>query len=176
MDAATTGNPMLANLFRFNQWANVELIDACAQLEAEQLDETLPGTQGSVRSTLWHVVELEHRFLGALQGTPGAAESALPGAPNGELATLRALALDSGEQLVAWAEATAGDPMIETEFQGQPFSCPASVFAAQTLNHAKEHRQQVNEALLARGVAMPDLSAWVWWYTTQQVGLESATI
>ncbi|MFT4038215.1 MAG: DinB family protein [Thermomicrobiales bacterium] len=176
MDITTTGNPILANLFRFNQWANVELIDACAQLDAGLLDEALPGTQGSVRSTLWHMVELEYRYLGALQGTPGASDYALPGAPDGELAALRALALDSGEQLVAWAESTAGDPLIETEFQGQPFSCPASVFAAQILNHAKEHRQQLHEALLARGVEMPDLSAWVWWYTTQQVGLESATI
>lgn len=176
MDNADTGNPILANLLRFNQWATVELIDACAQLDDSQLDEPLPGTQGSARSTLWHLVELEFRYLGALQGRPNAANSALPGAPDGELTTLRVLALDAGEQLVAWAEATTGDPLIETTFQGQPFVVPASVFLAQTLNHAKEHRQQVHEALLARGVELPDLSAWVWWATEQRVGLESSTV
>ncbi|MCA9877003.1 MAG: DinB family protein [Thermomicrobiales bacterium] len=176
MDNAVTGNPILANLLRFNQWANVELIDACAQLDDSLLDEELPGTQGTVRSTLWHLVELEYRYLGALRGTPNAAEYVLPGAPDGELATLRVLALDSGEQLVAWAEAASGDPMIDTTFQGQPYSVPASVFVGQTLNHAKEHRQQLHEALLGKGIAMPDLSAWVWWYTEQSVGLESATI
>ena len=38
MDSAASGNPILANLFRLNQWANVELIDACAQLGDEVLD------------------------------------------------------------------------------------------------------------------------------------------
>lgn len=176
MDSAASGNPILANLFRFNQWANVELIDACAQIDAGLLERDLPGTQGSVRSTLWHLVELEYRFLQALQGSPDAAEFTLAGAPDGELSSLRVLALDSGEQLVAWAQATSGDPTIESTFDGQPFSAPSSVFVAQILNHAKEHRQQVHEVLLRENVEMPDLSAWVWWYTEQSVGLESATI
>ena len=176
MDNSTTGNPMLANLLRFNQWANLELIDACAQLDAALLDTPLAGTQGSVRSTLWHIIELEYRYFGALQGNVDAASFSLPGAPDGELSTLRVLALDSGEQLVAWAEATSGDPMIESTFQGRPFAAPASVFVGQTLNHAKEHRQQLHEALLRQGITMPDLSAWVWWYTEQHVGQESPTI
>src|SRR3712207_6179390 len=103
MDSAASGNPILANLFRFNQWANVELIDSCAQLDADVLDRELTGTQGTTRTTLWHLVELEYRYLGALQGKPDASEYSLPGAPDGELASLRALALDSGEQLVGWA-------------------------------------------------------------------------
>jgi uncharacterized damage-inducible protein DinB len=176
MENSTDGNAILANLFRFNQWANVELIDACAQLDPAVVDEALPGTQGTVRSTLWHMVELEYRFLGALQGNRGADAFTLPGAPDGDLSTLRVLALDAGEQLVAWAEATSGDPMIESTFQGQPFAAPSSVFVGQTLNHAKEHRQPLHEALLLKGVAMPDLSAWVWWYTERSVGLESPTI
>lgn len=176
MDNVTTGNPILANLFRFNQWANVEMIDACDRLDAEVLEKELPGTQGSIRSTLWHLVELEHRFLRALQASSDAAEFNLAGAPDGELTTLRVLALDSGEQLVAWAEATSGDPTVDSTFNGQPFSAPSSIFVAQILNHAKEHRQQVHEALLRQDIEMPDLSAWVWWYTEQRVGLESATI
>jgi uncharacterized damage-inducible protein DinB len=176
MENSATGNAILANIFRFNQWANVELIDACAQLDPAVIDEALPGTQGTVRSTLWHMVELEYRFVGALQGNSGADTFTLSGAPDGDLSTLRVLALDTGEQLVAWAEATSGDPMIESTFQGQPFAAPSSVFVGQALNHAKEHRQQLHEALLLKGVAMPDLSAWVWWHTEQHVGQETSTI
>jgi uncharacterized damage-inducible protein DinB len=176
MDGTASANPILANLFQFNQWANVELIDACAQLAPELLDTALEGTQGTVRSTLWHMVELEYRYLGALQGNADAATFELPGAPDGELATLRVLVLDSGEQLAAWAETTNDDPLIQTTFQGEPLSMPASVFIAQTLNHAKEHRQQLHEALLRRDIELPDLSAWAWWYMEQHVGQETATI
>ena len=38
MDNAASGNSILANLFRLNQWANVELIDACARMGDEVLD------------------------------------------------------------------------------------------------------------------------------------------
>ena len=176
MDSAASGNPVLANLFRLNQWANVELIDACAQLGDEVLDADAPGTLGTVRQTLWHLVDLEHRYLAALNGDANAWFLALDSGPAGELATLRVLALETGEQLVAWAEETSGDPMLSGIWRDQPYTAPASVFAGQTLLHGKEHRQQVQEALLQRGIPTPSLSAWAWWDTERSVGLESATI
>ena len=176
MDNSASGNPILANLFRLNQWANVELIDACAQLGEEALDAEAPGTLGSIRQTLWHLVDLEHRYLAALNGDANAWFLTLQGCPDGELATLRVLALETGEQLVAWAEASSGDPMLSGIWRDQPYTAPASVFAGQTLLHGKEHRQQVQEALLQRGIQTPPLSAWAWWDTERSVGLESPTI
>lgn len=176
MDNAASGNPILANLFRLNQWANVELIDACAQLGNDVLDAEAAGTLGTIRQTLWHLVDLEHRYLAALNGDANAWFLSLSGGPDGELATLRVLALETGEQLVAWAEATGGDPMLSGIWRDKEYSAPASVFAGQTMLHGKEHRQQVQEALLQRGIATPPLSAWNWWDTERRVGLESATI
>ena len=120
MDSAASGNPVLANLFRLNQWANVELIDAGAQLGDEVLDADAPGTLGSVRQTLWHLVDLEHRYLAALNGDANAWFLALESGPAGELATLRVLALETGEQLVAWAEETSCDPMLSGIWRDQP--------------------------------------------------------
>ena len=62
MDNATRAIRSWRTFFGFNQWANVEMIDACDQLDADVLEKELPGTQGSIRSTLWHLVELEHRY------------------------------------------------------------------------------------------------------------------
>ncbi len=176
MDNSASGNPILANLFRLNQWANVELIDACAQLGDDVLDAEALGTLGTIRQTLWHLVDLEHRYLAALSGDANAWFLTLAGGPDGELATLRVLALDTGEQLVAWAGVTSGDPMLSGIWRDNPYTAPASVFAGQTLLHGKEHRQQVQEALLRRGIATPALSAWNWWSTERSVGLESPTI
>ena len=176
MDNVASGNPILANLFRLNQWANVELIDACAQLGDEVLDTEAPGTLGTIRQTLWHLVDLEHRYLAALNGDPNAWFLTLSGGPAGELATLRVLALETGEQLVAWAEATNGDPMLTGVWRDNQYTAPASVFAGQTILHGKEHRQQVQEALLQRGIQTLSLSAWNWWNTERNVGLESPTI
>ena len=176
MDSAESGNPILANLFRLNQWANVELIDACAQLGDEVLDAEAPGTLGTIRQTLWHLVDTEHRYLAALNGDSNAWFLTLPGGPDGELTTLRVLALETGEQLVAWAEGTNGDPMLTGTWRDNAYTTPASVFAGQTMLHGKEHRQQVQEALLRRGIATPPLSAWNWWSTERSVGLESPTI
>ncbi|MCA9864581.1 MAG: hypothetical protein KC432_16220 [Thermomicrobiales bacterium] len=176
MDNVASGNPILANLFRFNQWANVELIDGCAQLGDELLDAEAPGALGTIRQTLWRLVEIEHRYLAALHGDANAWFLTLSGGTDGELATLRVLALDTGEQLVAWAEATSGDPMLTGIWRDNEYTAPASVFAGQVILHGKEHRQQVQEALLQRGITTPDLSVWNWWNTERSVGLESPTI
>lgn len=45
----------IADFFRQNQWANAALIDACRGLTDEQLDTTVEGVFGSIRSTLQHI-------------------------------------------------------------------------------------------------------------------------
>jgi uncharacterized damage-inducible protein DinB len=177
MDAApTAGNPILANLFQLNLWANLELIDACAALDPTLLDAVAPGTQGSIRTTLWHIIEAERRFTAALSGEDAASLEPLPGFPAGELATLRVFAIESGEALEAWAENVSGDPMLRGEWTGGSYHAPASLFAGQALQHATEHRAQIQETLLRAGIQPPELTAWAWWRTISAVGMESPTI
>jgi uncharacterized damage-inducible protein DinB len=49
-------NKPLAEIFKYNRWANLELLNACAALTDEQLDTRAPGTSGTVRELLMHVV------------------------------------------------------------------------------------------------------------------------
>ena len=56
----TTG---LADCFRYNLWANLRLLDACACLSDSQLDApAAPGTFGSVRETLMHLFTAEEGY------------------------------------------------------------------------------------------------------------------
>src|SRR5690554_4944785 len=52
----------LADFLRYNLWANMQLLEACAQLTDEQLDATLQGTYGSVRETLVHLFRAEEGY------------------------------------------------------------------------------------------------------------------
>jgi uncharacterized damage-inducible protein DinB len=176
MDDAQTGNPILANLFNLNLWANVALIDACAALDPAMLDAAAPGTFDTIRATLWHTVEIENRFLAALNGEETAGKRPLARGHDGDLSTLRVYALGIGEGLVSWAEAVVGDPMLRGDWDEGPYHVPASMFAAQAFLHAKEHRTQIQEALERAGIEAPDLDAWSWWESLQSVGMETSTI
>ena len=159
-----TDNPILVNLFRQNQWANLTTIDACAAADAAMLDAEAPGTFGTIRGTIWHVINSENHFLAALNGDPDAGLiEMISGAEDGDFATLRGHASRIGDGLVAWAAAIEGDPMVQGEWGDGPYHVPASMFAAQALLHGREHRVQIGEALWRAGVDPPDVDAWSWW-------------
>jgi uncharacterized damage-inducible protein DinB len=48
---------ILPRLFEHNNWANLQIIQACCSLSEEQLDEEPQTiTKGSIRSTLQHLI------------------------------------------------------------------------------------------------------------------------
>jgi len=54
----------LAKLFEHNTWANQMIIEACLSLTDEQLDAPpQSATEGSIRSTLSHLVTSQRRIL-----------------------------------------------------------------------------------------------------------------
>jgi uncharacterized damage-inducible protein DinB len=49
-------NGPLAEVFRYNRWATLSLLEACRTLSDEHLDARVAGTSGTVRELLMHVV------------------------------------------------------------------------------------------------------------------------
>lgn len=176
MDDRETGNAVLANLCALNLWANVTLIDACAELDASRLDFVPPGGKTSLRRSLWHMIEREHQFVAALDDGSVLETSELLGSPNGALSTLRVYAIDSGEALTAWAEEVVGDPMLNRAWAGRTLNVPASILVGEALLQTAGHRVSIQRALREVGIDPPDLSALTWWSTLRAVGPESATI
>lgn len=176
VDDRETGNAVLANLCALNLWANLTLIDACAELEDARLDLTAPGKSLSIRHALWQLIEHEHQFAAALDDMSRREASELLGAPDGALSTLRVHAIDSGEALTAWAEEVVGDPMLNRDSEGPSLSVPASILVGEALLVAAGQRRRVQETLQELGVTPPDLSALTWWGMLRTVGPESATI
>jgi len=56
----------LLELYRHKTWATLRLIEYCQKLDDEHLDATIPGTFGSIRQTLRHLVSADEGYFSLL--------------------------------------------------------------------------------------------------------------
>ena len=146
---------ILVKLFEHNNWANEKMIQACSALSDEQLDaEPQSATQGSIRSTLSHLVSAQRGYL-ALLTVP---VDERPTAPltYGEL---QESARISGEGLLALVRDEPDFPKDRLQTRDKYYVEPWVVMV-QIINHATEHREQISSMLSALGVTPPDLDGW----------------
>jgi uncharacterized damage-inducible protein DinB len=61
-------NEVLLELYRHKTWATLRLIEHCQSLDDAQLDATIPGTYGTIRDTLRHLVGAEERYFWEVTG------------------------------------------------------------------------------------------------------------
>ena len=150
----TTGLP---DFFKYNLWANLRLLDACAHLSDAQLDATTRGTFGSVRETLMHLFAAEEGYARALTGTssaPGLMElTTFPG-----FEELRQRATRSGEKLISVAE--QGELSQILHLDGGTYDATVIVVLIQAINHAIDHRSQIATLLSQQDIQPPDLDGW----------------
>jgi uncharacterized damage-inducible protein DinB len=148
---------VLLELYRHKTWATLRLIEFCEKLPPENLEETTPGTYGSIRATLHHLVTAEDNYQTAVTGEP-------IGEPLPPDATLETLARRIRALAPRW-EALANDPAApEREVSNRAGTRIARGVAvlAQAIHHADDHRTQVASILGGRGVEPPDLDVWAY--------------
>lgn len=154
----------LVALYRHNLWANLRLLDACADLDEETLGAGVAGTYGSVQETLVHILWNEENYVGLLTGDRP--ETSLrdlfqaEGFPGFD--ELRRRARRSGEALIELAGDDPHARELQGSFQGRPYTMSASIPLMQAIHHAHDHRSQIATALTQQGVEPPDLSAWTY--------------
>jgi uncharacterized damage-inducible protein DinB len=152
-------NDGLAEVFRYNRWANLRLIDACRSLTDEQLDTRVAGTSGTVRELLLHVVGGQQTFVLRTMGRQHEGEltrsSEWPG-----FDAVRELAERSSDQLVEIAAGLDEDAEVALPYIGRTFVYPKRFFLAHAAEHGVEHRTEIKLALAQLGVRTPDLDAW----------------
>jgi uncharacterized damage-inducible protein DinB len=160
----------LLETFRYKTWATLRLIEHCQSLEDKQLDATTPGTYGTIRETLRHIVGAEERYCSILTRerfpSKAAAEAfgtSLDRLPDGPV-PLDELAERIRRMGPHW-EAMAQDADLPgrdvTTTDG--WHLPGAVIMAQTIHHAGDHRSHIMSILGARGLELPgpnDLDAW----------------
>ncbi len=145
---------ILARLFEHNNWANEQIIQVCAGLSDEQLDaEPQSAALGSIRSTLTHLVSAQRGYL-ALLTLPPEARVRTPMDWN----ELQESAQNSGAGLLAVAQ----DPsQLTAQVQSTDgYLIAPWVVMVQVINHATEHREQINNMLSGLGITPPSLDGW----------------
>jgi uncharacterized damage-inducible protein DinB len=133
----------------------MQIIQACYALSDEQLDaEPQSATQGSIRSTLTHLVSAQRGYL-ALLTLPIEARPTTP-LVFGEL---RESASKSGEGLLALLRDESKFPKTRLQTR-DGFYVEPWVVMVQIINHATEHREQIKSMLSALGMSAPNIDGW----------------
>ena len=145
-------------LFRHNLWANLRLLECCAELSSEQLNATLLGTFGTIRDTLEHIVTSEQSYFSRIStGQP----LRRPKEPQ-PLTVVEMIesARTTGLGLIEWTPRVQAEDTVLIDWDGTPRDVPKTILLIQVINHATEHRSQIMATLTQIGVEPPDLQGW----------------
>lgn len=157
----------LADFFKYNLWANLRLLDACANLSDVQLDATTRGTFGSVRATLMHIFAGEEGYVQRF--TSQRPEPALgEHDPFPGFDVLRRRARQSGEEMITLAEQWEEGQVLYLFYQGRFFAVPAIFVLMQAINHGTDHRSQIATMLSQQDVTLPELDGWAYYDAMSQ--------
>lgn len=153
----------LVKLFEHNHWANLQTIQACAVLNDEQLDaQPLTTTKGTIRQTLIHLVQSQRGYL-ALLTVPVSERPSAPVAYESLLESAQA----SGEGFITLLS-SADDGRVGSRLQTTDgYIVEPWVVVVQAINHATEHREQINSMLTALGQDPPNLDGWAYGEVTE---------
>ncbi len=150
--------PMLRQL-RHDIWATEKLIAHCRTLSDAQLELTTPGTYGTLRRTLEHIVGADERYLlrlGIVTADPPLRED--HDVPLDEIASHLALVKAGVETLFAGKEFDPDRVVVDTRQPSREIE--AWTMVTQFAHHGSDHRAHIGTVLGAHGLAVPDLDVW----------------
>jgi uncharacterized damage-inducible protein DinB len=156
----------LTTLFRHNRWANVRILERCAELTDEQLDATIVGVYGSIRDTLQHIVTAERSYFSRI--STGQPYRRPEGAPPLNIAEMTESARTSGSGLIDWAPKVQAGDTVPVNWEGAPRDVPKTILLTQAINHATEHRAQIMAILTQLGIQPPNLDGWSYFGELEQ--------
>ena len=147
---------ILARLFEHNNWANEQIMQACAKMTDEQLDAPpQSATEGSIRSTLLHLISAQYGYLRLLTLPVEQRRDRVPV----EYSDIAKSLKQSGEALLELARDESKLPASRLQTRDEYYVDPW-VIMVQIINHATEHREQIKSMLTAMGITPPSIDGW----------------
>jgi uncharacterized damage-inducible protein DinB len=151
---------IIADAFAHHIWANEKILDACSALTAEQLATPVPGTYGSIESTLRHLVQADSFYLWVHNGSVG------PMIPSMNALSVAELRAANGRHGSAYDDLLAvpqdPDTDVAEHGKGWDFVATQGIRLAQVVHHGSDHRSQVCTGLTALGIEPPDIDLWAY--------------
>jgi uncharacterized damage-inducible protein DinB len=148
----------LTTLFSHHLWANLLILERCAELTSDQLDAAISGAFGSIRDTLQHIVTSEQSYFSRI--STGLPRRRPEDAPPLTLADMVESVRMTGAGFIEWAPKVQADDTVQVDWEGTPRAVPKTIILAQAINHATEHRAQIMAILTQLGIQPPDLDSW----------------
>ncbi|MEM7537275.1 MAG: DinB family protein [Chloroflexota bacterium] len=150
---------ILAQLIEHNNWANLQVFDACVTLTDEQLDhQPQSAIRGTIRETLEHLVLSQEDYASMLLTADHPPERKT--APT--LSELRGIVEQSGQQLTALAQDSASSKLPSQIHISDGYRVEPWVILTQVINHATEHREQIKSILSALDIEPPRIDGWMY--------------
>ena len=158
---------LLDAAFAHHVWATSRLIEVCLAVPPEQLEKEVPGTYGSILTTMRHLVGGDCYYLSHFTHDPGQ----LIDEDRMDLDGLRAVMETNGE---AWSRLLAQDPQPDAvvrdkDDNGWERDAPVGIRLAQALQHGTDHRSQICTGLTSTGVEPPEIDVWAFGLQTGRV-------
>jgi uncharacterized damage-inducible protein DinB len=151
----------LAEMLRYNKWANLTLFEACRALPDDALDREVAWASGSVRVLLLHIGGGQQTFVLRTKGRQHEGElnrsSPWPGWD-----ALMGVIERSSDELVGIAETMTAEATVDLPWMGKAYRFPQSFFLVHAIEHGVEHRTEIKMALKSMGIDTPDLDGWMW--------------
>ena len=147
----------LIDLYRHNAWANDRVFALAQDVDARLLEAEAPGTRGTVKGTLTHLVRVEDLYLAMIEGKPRASVEAYDEYEAHGLAWMRRHLQDTAEGFVRAIESATPETLARRLDIAVKAPVTARDGLLQVLTHSSQHRSQVLSWLSAQGMPTPDL-------------------
>ncbi len=153
-------------LFQHHLWADLRLLEQCAELTAEQLDASMSGAYGSIYKTWQHIVRSEQSYFSRI--STGERLHFPDGIPPLTFVEMADLLRTSGSGLIEWASKVQASDTVQIPWDDDTLrAVPKSIILTQAINHATEHRAQIMVILTELGIQPPDLDGWTYFDTVR---------
>jgi uncharacterized damage-inducible protein DinB len=139
----------LAELHRFNAWANRSLLAGVRRLSAEQLEQRDDGMYESIRGVLGHLAQVEYVYLRMIRGLAPERLS-----PDLTLDEIDAVLAETDAGLVEEARSRSPEQRVRIPWFEREFALPQCL--RQVLTHSANHRADINGWLPRFGVESTD--------------------
>jgi uncharacterized damage-inducible protein DinB len=151
-------NEPLAQVLRYNRWANERIVDACRSLTDGQLDEHVQGAEErTIRETVFHIAAGQLDFVARMGGQAQDRGQARTWAGFEALAETLARGSDA---LLEAAEGLVLDADIVVPYMDKRPAFPKSLFITHAVAHGTMHRTEICMMMRAIGVEPPNLDGW----------------
>jgi uncharacterized damage-inducible protein DinB len=139
----------LAELHRFNGWANRSLLAGIRGLSAEQVDEKGEGMYDSIRGVLWHLAQVEFVYLRLIRGLARERLSR-----DLTVEQIDGVLAETSAGLVEEAKSRSPEERVHIPWFERDFAVAQCL--RQVLTHSANHRADINGWLPRFGVASTD--------------------